>query len=76
MQQYREIETALNRLGKSVEIEGDVGRPGAFDIEVDGKYIVYSKLKANRFPDMHAIAEQIVEYTQTGKPHSSWTSSS
>lgn len=76
MQQYREIETALNKVDKAVDINGEVGRPGAFDIEIDGKYMVHSKLKSSRFPDMKSIATQIVDYATTGKPHSSWTPSS
>ena len=50
-----------------------VGRRSAFEVVLDGKWLIFSKLAMYAFPDPKLIAQLVAKYAQTGEHEEGWT---
>jgi hypothetical protein len=51
---------------------GTVGRTSSFEVVVDDRFQLYSKLAKGVFPDFKALAKDVAAYAETGTAPATW----
>ena len=63
----RELQYALEGAVPSAKVIGRVGRRTSYEVTVEGM-LIHSKLKTNKFPDLHEVVKIVKNVAEGNKP--------
>lgn len=72
LQRYEALKDAIQRADPSIDVDGLPGRHGAFEVYVDRKWLVHSRLKSRSFPQTDDLIKQLVDFYAENKIGSTW----